>query len=59
MLVINWKQIYEYDLNNNKQWILILYNISQNHYVGIPVDNKKEKNSIYLIVSYLWQICNL
>lgn len=48
MLVINWKQIYEYDLNNNKQWILILYNISQNHYVGIPVYNKKEENSIYL-----------
>ena len=48
MLVINWKQKYEYDLNNNKQWILILYNISQNHYVGIPVYNKKEKNSIYL-----------
>ena len=46
MLVINWKQIYEYDLNNNKQWILILYNISQNHYVGIPVYNKKEENSI-------------
>lgn len=48
MLVINWKQIYEYDLNNNKQWILILYNISQNHYVGIPVYNEKEENSIYL-----------
>ena len=44
MLVINWKQIYEYDLNNNKQWILILYNILQNHYVGIPVYNEKIKN---------------
>lgn len=48
MLTINWKQIYEFNLNNNKQWILILYDISKNHYVGIPVYNEKKKNSIYL-----------
>lgn len=48
MLTINWKQIYEFNLNNNNQWILILYDISQNHYVGIPVYNEKKKNSIYL-----------
>lgn len=48
MLIINWKQIYEYGSNNDKQWILILYNISQNHYVGIPVYNEKKQNSIYL-----------
>ncbi len=48
MLTINWKQIYEVNLNSNKQWILILYDISQNHYVGIPVYNEEKKNSIYL-----------
>lgn len=48
MLTINWKQIYEFNLNDNKQWILILYDISQNHYVGVPVYNKPKENSIYL-----------
>lgn len=48
MLTINWKQIYEFNLNNNKQWILILYDISQNHYVGVPVYNEEKENSIYL-----------
>ena len=46
--MISWKQIYEFDLNNNKQWVLILYNISKNHYVGVPVYNKPKENSIYL-----------
>ena len=27
MLTINWKQIYECNLYDNKQWILILYDI--------------------------------
>ena len=44
MLVINWKQIYEFNLNNNKQWILILYDISQNHYVGVPVYNEEKED---------------
>lgn len=48
MLTINWKQVYEHNLNNDKKWILILYNISQNHYVGIPVYNEEKKNSIFL-----------
>ena len=48
MFSIIWKQIYEINLNENKQWILILYNISQNHYVGIPVYNENKENSIYL-----------
>lgn len=48
MLTINWKQIYEFNLNDNKQWILILYDISQNHYVGVPVYNEKKENSGYL-----------
>lgn len=47
-MTINWKQIYEINLNENKQWILILYDISQNHYVGVPVYNEKKKDSIYL-----------
>lgn len=48
MLTINWKQVYEVSLNETKQWILILYDISQNHYVGIPVYNENKDNSVYL-----------
>ena len=48
MLAINWKQIYEVSLNETKQWVLILYDISQNHYVGIPVYNENKDNSIYI-----------
>ena len=44
MLTINWKQIYEFNLNDNKQWILILYDISQNNYVGVPVYNEEKEN---------------
>ena len=48
MHTINWKQIYEVSLNETKQWVLILYDISQNHYVGIPVYNENKDNSVYL-----------
>lgn len=48
MLTINWKQIYEVSLNETKQWVLILYDISQNHYVGIPVYNENKDNSVYI-----------
>lgn len=44
MLTINWKQIYEID----NKWILILYDISKNHYVGLPVYNEEQKNSIFI-----------
>lgn len=37
MLQINYKQIYETKEYGKKEWVLILYNISANHYVGIPV----------------------
>ena len=48
MLTINWKQIYEVSLNETKQWVLIPYDISQNHYVGIPVYGENKDNSIYV-----------
>ena len=44
MLTINWKQVYEVD----NKWILILYDISKNHYVGLPIYNKEQKNSILI-----------
>lgn len=44
ILTINWKQIYEID----NKWILILYDISKNHYVGLPVYNEEQENSIYI-----------
>lgn len=48
MLTINWKQIYEIKVNNNTQWILILYDVSKNHYVGVPVYNTITENSILI-----------
>lgn len=48
MLTINWKQIYEFNLNDYKQWILIIHDISQNHYVGVPVYNEEKESGFYL-----------
>ena len=48
MLTINYKQIYETIENNTKEWILIIYDISANHYVGIPVYSKNSENTIYI-----------
>ena len=48
MLTINWKQVYEVSINEDIQWVLILYDISQNHYVGISIYNDNRKSSIYL-----------
>ena len=44
VLTINSKQVYE----TNNMWVLILYDISNNHYVGLPVYSKKQTNSLYL-----------
>ena len=43
------KNIYELTENDTKQSILIIYNISGNHYVGLPIHNKKVKNSIHIL----------
>ena len=48
MLVINYKQVYETDENNKKEWILIIYDISSNHYVGMPVYSTAHDNYVYL-----------
>ena len=48
MLTINYKQIYETIENKTKEWILIIYDISANHYVGIPVYSKNSENTIYI-----------
>ena len=48
MLTINFKQIYETTENNTKEWILIIYDISANHYVGIPVYSENSENAIYI-----------
>ena len=49
MLTINWRQIYGFNLNN-KQWILILYDILQNHYIGVPVYNRFKENCEKVLV---------
>ena len=46
MLQINYKQIYETKEYGKKEWILILYNISANHYVGIPVSANESSGLI-------------
>lgn len=48
MLTINYKQIYETNEVEEKQWVLIIYDISANHYVGVPVYSKEKKDCIYL-----------
>ena len=48
MLTINFKQIYETNEFGKNQWVLILYNISANHYIGIPVYSKEKKECVFL-----------
>lgn len=48
ILTINFKQIYETNEKVDKEWILILYSISANHYVGVPIYSKKRENYLYL-----------
>lgn len=43
MLTINFKQIYETNERVDKEWVLIIYDISANHYVGMPYTLKKKK----------------
>ena len=47
MLTINFKQIYETNEKVDKEWVLIIYDISANHYVGMPVYSKKNDGCIY------------
>ena len=47
MLTINFKQIYETSEKGNKEWVLIIYDISANHYVGMPVYSKEKEKCIY------------
>lgn len=48
MLTINHKQIYITNESGNNEWVLIIYDISANHYVGIPIISKKTNSSIYI-----------
>lgn len=47
LLTINFKQIYETNEKVDKEWILIIYDISANHYVGVPVYSKEKKDCIF------------
>ena len=47
MLTINFKQIYETNEKADKEWVLIIYDISANHYVGMPVYSEKKDGCIY------------
>ena len=46
LLTINFKQIYETNEKNNIEWVLIIYDISANHYVGMPVYSNEKKGCI-------------
>lgn len=48
MLVINFKQVYETNEFGDKEWVLILYDISFNHYVGVPVYAVDGDDLVYL-----------
>ena len=48
MLIINFKQVYETNEFGDKEWVLILYDISFNHYVGVPVYAIDGDNLVYL-----------
>ena len=47
MLTINFKQIYETNEKVDKEWVVIIYDISANHYVGMPVYSKEKEGCIY------------
>ena len=47
MLTINYKQVYETNEKIEKEWVLIIYDISANHYVGMPVYPKEKNGCIY------------
>lgn len=47
LLTINFKQIYETNEKVDKEWVLIIYDISANHYVGMPVYSKEKNGCIY------------
>lgn len=44
-LMITFKNVYT---NRNKENILIIYNISNKHYIGLKLNKEKIKNYIYL-----------
>lgn len=48
MLLINFKQIYESNEFGEKEWVLVLYDISFNHYVGVPICAKGSEGYVYL-----------
>lgn len=42
------KNIYEVIINSQKKHVLIIYNISDNHYIGLTCHNTKSNNYIYI-----------
>ena len=47
MLNVLYKRVYETCEKNMNEWILIVYDISANHYVGIPVYQEEREGCIY------------
>jgi len=45
------KNIYQVVKNNLKNNILIIYNVSDNHYVGLPVYSENNNNNLTYIES--------
>ena len=49
MVRILFKQVYAASNETTTAWVLVLYNISANHFVAIPINQEKENNSdIYI-----------
>ncbi len=47
ILKINYKQIYETKEKGIIEWVLIIYDISANHYVGVPIYTEKRDNCVF------------
>ena len=45
------QNIYEIVQNNIKKHVLIIYNISQNHYVGLSIHSYQSNNFAYTYIS--------
>lgn len=49
MIKVLFKQVYSIYNNNVYSWVLVLYNISANHYVGVPLNKEKiDNNDVYI-----------
>ena len=47
-LTIKAKEIWKVNINEKVKWILVLYNISFNHFVGVPIYDFEKDDRVYI-----------